>query len=131
MSSSAHVDKKKKDDLIFGEGPTQGLNDKTLPAEKKYSISFTVTRKKFCLSLNYKGANSCLFANSTEIIKFKAKDSEINPFAFCLENVSKDFSKDNTKKTRLNGYVYDFSVDYDAIAVGDILDIHKCLIKTA
>ena len=131
MSSSAHVDKKKKDDLIFGEGPTQGLDDKTLPAEKTYSISFTVTRKKFCLSLNYNGANSCLFANSTEIIKFKAKDSEINPFAFCLENVSKDVSKDNTKKTRLNGYVYDFSVDYDAIAVGDILDIHKYLIKTA
>ena len=33
------------------------------------------------------------------------------------------------KKTGLNGYVYDFSVDYDAIAVDDILDIHKYLIK--
>ena len=33
------------------------------------------------------------------------------------------------KKTELNGYVYDFRVDYDAIAVEDILDIHKCLIK--
>ena len=33
------------------------------------------------------------------------------------------------EKRRLNGYVYDFSVDYDAIAVDDILDIHKCLIK--
>ena len=29
------------------------------------------------------------------------------------------------KKRGLNGYVYDFSVDYDAIAVDDILDIHK------
>ena len=28
------------------------------------------------------------------------------------------------KKTGLNGYVYDFSIDYDAIAVDDILDIH-------
>ena len=27
------------------------------------------------------------------------------------------------KKTGLNGYVYQFSVDYDAIAVDDILDI--------
>ena len=27
------------------------------------------------------------------------------------------------KKTWLNGYVYDFSADYDAIAVDDILDI--------
>ena len=33
------------------------------------------------------------------------------------------------KKTALNGYVYDFSVDYDAIDVDDILDIHKYLMK--
>ena len=33
------------------------------------------------------------------------------------------------KKTGFNDYVYDFGVDYDAIAVGDILDIHKYLIK--
>ena len=32
-------------------------------------------------------------------------------------------------KTGFNGYVYDFSVDCDAIAVDDILDIHKCLMK--
>ena len=31
------------------------------------------------------------------------------------------------KKIELDGYVYDFSVDYDAIAIDDILDIHKCL----
>ena len=41
---------------------------------------------------------------------------------------SKDFSIDNMKKTGLNGYVYDFSVDYDAIAADDILDIHNYLI---
>ena len=33
------------------------------------------------------------------------------------------------KRTEFNGYVYDFSVDYDAIAVSDILDIHKYLTK--
>ena len=33
------------------------------------------------------------------------------------------------KKTGLNGQVYDFSVDYDAIAVDDVLDIHKYLMK--
>ena len=33
------------------------------------------------------------------------------------------------KKTGLNGYVDDFSVDYDAIAADDMLDIHKYLIK--
>ena len=33
------------------------------------------------------------------------------------------------KKTGLKGYVHDFSVDYDAIAVSEILDIHKYLVK--
>ena len=33
------------------------------------------------------------------------------------------------KKTGLNGYVYDFSVEYDAIAVYDILDIHNYLME--
>ena len=33
------------------------------------------------------------------------------------------------KRTGLNGYVYNFSVDYDAIAVDDILDIHNYLMK--
>ena len=38
-------------------------------------------------------------------------------------------SIDNMKKTGLKGCVYDFSVDYDAIVVSDILDIHKYLMK--
>ena len=33
------------------------------------------------------------------------------------------------EKMGLNGYGYDFSFDYDATAVDDILDIHKCLMK--
>ena len=70
-----------------------------------------------------------LFVNGTDIIKFKAKDSEIMATPLCLGNITKEFSKDNTKKTGLNGYVYDFSVHYDAIAVSDILDIHKYLMK--
>ena len=41
----------------------------------------------------------------------------------------KNWSVDNTKKNRLNGYVYDFSVDYDAIAVADVLDIHEYLMR--
>ena len=94
-----------------------------------YLINFTVTKKKFCLSLHYNGANSYLFVNVTEICKFKAKDSEIVATPLCLVNISKDWSVDNVKKTGLNGYVYDFSVDYDATDVDDILDIHKYLMK--
>ena len=60
MGSSAHIDNKKKDILILGKGPTQGL-EHTLTAEKMYSINFIVTKKKFCLSLHYNGANSYLF----------------------------------------------------------------------
>ena len=79
--------------------------------------------------MHYNGASSYLFVNGTEIHKFKAKDSEIVATPSCLENISKDFSVDDMKKTVLNGYVYDFSVDYDAIAVNDILDIRKYLME--
>ena len=61
--------------------------------------------------------------------KFKAKDSEIMANPLCLANISKDFFVDNMKKTGLNGYVYGFSVDYEAIAVDDILGIYKYLMK--
>ena len=89
-----------------------------------------MTRKKCCLSLHYNGTNSYLFVDGTEIIKFKGKDSEIVATLLCLNNIMKEFSEDNTKKTGLNGYIYDFSVDYDAIVVTDILEIHKYLMKT-
>ena len=79
--------------------------------------------------MHHNGANSYLFVNGKEIHKFKAKDSEIVATPLCLGNISKDWSVDNMKDTGLNGYVYDFSVDYDAIAVDDILDIHKYLMK--
>ena len=79
--------------------------------------------------MQYNGANSYLFVNGIEIIKFKAKYSEIAATPFCLGNISKDWSVDNMKDTGLNGYVYDFSVDYDAMAVDDILDSHKYLMK--
>ena len=94
-----------------------------------YPINFTVTRTKFCLSLHYNGANSYLFVNGTEIYKFKAKNSEIVASPLCLGNISKDWSTDNMNNTRLNAYVYDFSVDYVAIAIDDIKDIHNYLMK--
>ena len=92
-------------------------------AEKKYSINFTFTKKKFCLSLHYNGENSYLFVNGTEIYKFKAKDSEIVASPLCLGSISQDWSIDNMKKTGFTGYLYDFSVDYDPIANDEIKDI--------
>ena len=104
MSSSAHIDNRKKDILIFGKGPAQGL-EHTLTTEKVYSINFTVTKNKFCLSWHYNGANCYLFVTGTEINKFKAKDSEIAATPLCLGNISKDWSADNMKKTGFNGSV--------------------------
>ena len=127
-SSSVHIDNKKKDILVLGKGPTQGLQH-MLTAEKNYSVNSTITKKKFCLSLHDNGANSYLFANGTEIYKFNAKVSEIVATPICLGDISKDWSVDNMKKTGFTGYVYDFSVDYHAIAVDDIKDIHKYLLK--
>ena len=67
------------------------------------------------------GANGDLFANGI--------DSEIVAILLCLWNISKDFSVGNMKKKGLYGYVYDFSVDYDAIAVDDTLVIYKYFMK--
>ena len=128
MSFSIHIDNKKKDILVLGGGPTQRL-ESTLTAEKTYSVNFTTSRKRFCLSLHYNGVNSYLFVNGTEIYKFKAKDSEIAGTPLCLGKISKDWSVDNMKRTGFTGYVYDFSVDYNAIDVDDIKDIHNYLIK--
>ena len=58
MSSSVHIDNKKKDILILDERPTQGLNDTTLKAEAKFSINFSRSNRKFCLSLHYNRSDS-------------------------------------------------------------------------
>ena len=128
MSSSTQINNETKDILVLRKGPTQGWEHK-LTVEKTYSINFTVTRKKNCFSLHYNGGNSYLFVNGTEIYKFKTKYSNIVATSLCLGNISEDWSVDNMKKTGFNGYVYDSSVDYDAIAVDDIKVIHKYLMK--
>ena len=105
MSLSTRIDNGKKDILILGKGPTQGL-EHTLSAEKMYSINFTKENIKFCLNLRYNGPNSYLIVNGKEIHKITAKDSEINPYELCSENISKDWSVDDKKKIGL----YDFSL---------------------
>ena len=79
--------------------------------------------------MQYNGANSYFVVNGTEIHKFKAKDSEILTTPLCLGKLSEHWSGDNMKRPGFSGYVYDFSVDHDAIAVDNILEIHKYLMK--
>ena len=51
------------------------------------------------MSLHYNKVNSYLFVNGTEIMKFKAKDSEIVATPLFLGGILKDFAVDNLKKT--------------------------------
>ena len=99
-----------------------------IAVEETYSINYAESRKTF-LSLYNNGAASYLFVNGVGIQKLKAKDPEINAIPLWLGNISNNFSVDHAKKTGLNGYVYNFSVDYHAIAVDDILNIHNYLMK--
>lgn len=58
MSSLAHIDKREKDILVLGNGPTDGLDDTTFTAEKEYSINFTKQQNTFRLRLHYNGVIS-------------------------------------------------------------------------
>ena len=98
MSSSTHTNNKSKNILILGRGFIQGIDGTAISAEKIYSINFSETGARFCLSLHYKRDNSYLFVNSKEIIKFKAENSEIIEDPLCLGNISKAFSENNMKK---------------------------------
>ena len=94
-----------------------------------YSTNFTVDNKRFCLSLHCNGDNSYLLVNGKEIHKFKAKDSEIVPYPLCLGGLSIDFEVGYMSASGLVRYAFDFSNDYGAIAVDEILDIQKYLMK--
>ena len=74
-NSSSHIDNKKKNFLVLGEGPTQGINDSTGSAEKKFSINFSKANTKSCLSLHGNGYESYLYVKKTEIYKFKVNDN--------------------------------------------------------
>ena len=127
-SGSIHASNQANNILVLGKSLTQ-IKNATIYAEKMYSINFSTIKKRFSLSLHYNGDNSYLFVNGKEIIKFKAKDSEIVEDPICLGNISKDFSESNMKKTGLYGSVYYFSIDHNATAANDILDTHNYLIK--
>ena len=91
MSSSVHINNNKKDILILGIGPIQGLDNTTLTAEAKYSINFSRSNKKFCLSLHYNRSNSFLFLNATKTYQFKAKDSAIKQISLVFKRYFRRF----------------------------------------
>ena len=74
------------------------------------------------------GANSYLLVNITEILKFKAKNSEIVASPLCLGNISKDWSVDNIKKQDLMVMSMILALIMMLLMLM-ILDIHKYLMK--
>ena len=70
-----------------------------------------------------------MYANGVKIYQFKVKDSEIRLYPLFLDKISKDFTVNNITKTGLNGYVYDFPIDYNTIDVSDIVEVHKYILK--
>ena len=82
MSSSVHIDDKNRDILIFGEEPTQGFDNATLPAEAKYPMTFTNQGKN--LYQVYIIIEATVSVNATKIRHFKAKDSEIKDYIHCI-----------------------------------------------
>ena len=67
--------------------------------------------------------------NVVKMYQFKAKSSEIEQNPLFLGNISKDFTLNNMKKTGLKEVVQLFSIDYDPINTGDILYVHRYLMK--
>ena len=67
ISSSVHIDNNNRNILILGKGPTQGLDDTRLTAEAEYSINFSISQRKFCLSIQYNGSSCFLFVNAAKI----------------------------------------------------------------
>ena len=100
LSSSMHIDNKKKYLLIIVKGLTQGLDDKA-----QYSVNVSRSNR----SLHYNGSNSFFSCNARKMYQLsnhkiqvkkyiKAKDSEIRKYHLCLGNNSWDFSANNMKK---------------------------------
>ena len=107
MNSYVHIDNKK---YILIPGKSPGLNDTMITAEAGYSINFT---------------KQLFIYKSSKNLSIKAKESELIGYPLCLVNV-----KYNMKETGLNGWVYDFSVDYYSVDVDGIFDIHRYLMKS-
>ena len=71
MSFSIHATNRGNHIYAMGDGLTQGSNDTTIYAEKKYFRNFTEPDVKFVLSLHYNGDDSYLFVNGRQELKYK------------------------------------------------------------
>ena len=128
MSFSAHATNKANHIYLMGDGLTQGINDTTMYAEKKYFRNFTEPNVKFVLSLHYNSNDSYLFVNGRQELKFKAKIDQLVKEKLCIGNLSDQWTTRESEKTGLYGNIYDFVVDYEEILLlKTIYDMHRYL----
>ena len=69
MSFSVHATNRANHIYLMDDGLTQGINDTTIYAEKKYFKNFTEPNVKFVLSLHYNSNDSYLFVNGRQELK--------------------------------------------------------------
>ena len=128
MGFSVHATNKANHIYLMGDGLTQGINDTTIHAEKKYFRNFAEPNVKFVLSLHYNDDNSYLFVNGRQELKFKCKTDQLVKEKLCIGNLSNQWTKSESEKTGLYGNIYDFVVDYEQIlGVKTIYDMHRYL----
>ena len=128
MSFSAHTTNRANHIYLMGDGLTQGINNTTLYAEKKYFRNFTDYGFKFVLSLHYNNDDSYLFVNRRQELKFKCKTDQLVKEKLCIGNLSDQWTASKSEKTGLYGNIYDFVVDHeDILEVKTIYDMHRYL----
>ena len=126
MSFSAHATNRANHIYFMGDGLTQGINDTTLYAEKKYFRNFTEPYIKFVLSLRYSNDDGYLFVNGRQELKFKCKTDQLVKEKLCIGNLGDQWTASESEKTGLYGNIYDFAVDYEEILnVKTIYDMHR------
>ena len=68
--------------------------------KKMFSINFSKTNTKICLTLHYNSDNSYLFVNGKEISKFKAGNKYVNfPTQLCTRKISNGFGANDSGET--------------------------------
>ena len=128
MSFSAHATNRANHTYLMGDGLTQGINDTTLYAEKKYFRNFTQPNITFVLSLHYNGDYSYLFVNGRQELKFKAKTDQLVKEKLCIGNLSDQWTTSESEKRGFYGNIYDFVVDYEEILLDKTIDdMHRYL----
>lgn len=83
-SSSLHTDNRKKDILVIGKAPTNGLDKAAKAVEAKYSFYINKFRRKICLSLQYNEANRFLYANGEKSNNSQQKGLRNKPIPIVL-----------------------------------------------